>query len=73
MISYGAAKTILDLPGVPIQTVTRWVVWFQTPFGLCECAEEAAKRCEQNDMPAQLMIKPVAVAIGDDGNYEVAP
>lgn len=53
--------------------VIRWEVWFQTPMGVTDDLAIAVGMCTDNDMPAQLVIRPVAVAIAEDETYEVIP
>jgi hypothetical protein len=46
-------------------------VWWITPFGLCETIHEAKEVMEKNDLPLQLAVRPVPVAIGEGKNeYE---
>lgn len=53
--------------------VVKWAVWFQTPMGVVDDLAMAIGMCTQNDMPAQLVIRPVPVAIAEDDSYEVLP
>ena len=51
--------------------ITRWDVWFQTPFGLVTDRAEAVALCEANDFPSNVIV-PVPIALDSEGNYEVA-
>ena len=53
-----------------MQNISSYVVWFQTPKGLCVSVEEAMKVVAELDM-GEMAIKPVPVAIGDKSDYEV--
>lgn len=64
----GTIKRPGDLNPEPIK---EWVVWFTTPYGLCETAKEASAKCEAGDIDPELCVMPVPVAIGEDGTYEV--
>ena len=53
------------------QPIKKWVVMFQTPFGLCDTLEEAQTLCMANDWLPNLMIVPIPVAVGID-TYEIS-
>lgn len=52
--------------------ISRWEVWFQTPWGLYSEFEDAKKLCLANDWLPSLMIIPVPVALDHESNYEVS-
>lgn len=65
---------------VPLQTIdqgegttkiVRWEVWWQTPFGATKDLEGAYNRVVGADLEPKTFIKPVPVAIGESGEYEV--
>lgn len=53
---------------VPIR---RYEVWYMTPLGLFNDREAAIIEIKKVDFPVHV-IRPVAVAIAEDGMYEVA-
>lgn len=61
------AKNTLN--GKPIQ---EWVVWFRTYQGLFRTQKAAADSAEATELPAE-MIRPIPVAITENGDYEEAP
>lgn len=57
--------------GTDEQPISKWVVMFQTPLGLCDTLEEAQTVCLANDWLPNLLIIPISVAVGVD-TYEVS-
>lgn len=53
--------------------ILEWRVWFITPFGLYQGRQDAIDRVIKSNMDPELVIVPVAVALGPDGIYEVKP
>lgn len=53
-----------------VEDIKEYVVMFQTPYGLCSTWAAAKERLESCDMPPTL-IRPVAVAVGESGIYEI--
>lgn len=70
MIIFGNEGILIGSNKAELQPLKRWEVWYQTPFGLHELYDEAYQRCVDNDLSPQLIIRPVAVAVGDDAYYE---
>lgn len=52
--------------------IIKFEVWWQTPLGLLDAGsrELAIERLKEADMPASCM-RPVSVAVGEDGIYEI--
>lgn len=53
------------------EQIDKWVVWFQTPFGITPDLSEAIARCSQNDLDPELFVTPIPVVIGMSGRYEI--
>lgn len=70
MVNLVAKRIDVNGQDVPIK---EFVVWFQTPFGLFNTLEKAAQACSSRDLLPELCVKPVAVAVGFEGVYEVCP
>lgn len=51
--------------------ITKWQVWFQTPFGIYDNLPDAAERCKTADLEPDMNIVPVPVAINKYGQPEV--
>lgn len=49
--------------------IKAWVVWFRTMQGLFTTLEEAVENAKEIDMPLE-MVRPVTVALADNGQYE---
>ena len=49
--------------------IKEWAVWFRTMQGLFTTLEEAVENAKQIDMPLE-MVRPVTVAIAENGQYE---
>ncbi len=58
-----------ELNGKPI---AQWVVWFRTYQGLFKTQMAAAISADATDLPPE-MIRPIPVALTEDGEYEEAP
>lgn len=52
------------------ENIKRFEVWFVGVDGLHTTLDEALADCERNNVPDN-MLKPVSVAIGSQGHYEV--
>lgn len=52
------------------ERITKWSVWFRTPFGLTKSLQEAVQAMEANEINPLLSIVPVAVA-ESNSTYEV--
>jgi hypothetical protein len=52
------------------QGIKRFEVWFVGVDGIHTTLEEALKDCEKNQVPSN-MLRPVSVAIGTHGTYEI--
>jgi hypothetical protein len=61
-------RSIMELGGGEVRIV-RWAVWFLTMRGYHPTLAEALKHAEETDMPPEL-IRPVPVAIGENGAWE---
>ena len=51
--------------------IMKWDVWFVTPFGLATSLDQAVARCIESDLDPEMCIKPVPVALAEDGSYEL--
>jgi hypothetical protein len=51
--------------------IQSWEVWFMTPFGVTPNLKEANEKCIAKDLEPDLVVTPVAVAIGNNGHYEI--
>lgn len=54
------------------ERILRWMVWFQTPFGLCKSLDEAVELMKSNDLDPRMTITAVSVAI-TDSTHEIWP
>lgn len=52
--------------------IVLWTVWFRTYQGLFKTQAEAAASAEATDLPPE-MIRPIPVALDEEGNYEECP
>jgi len=51
--------------------IASFEVWWKTPFGLCQNVHEAKEIMDKNELPMQLAVQPVPVALGESpGSYE---
>lgn len=71
MIDYNT-MTIRNLGDGQTHHIDRFIVMWQTPFGLFDSPGAALARLHDNDMPPMAM-RAVAVAQSDSGTYEVCP
>lgn len=46
------------------EQILRYAVWFSTPFGLFEFADDAIQRVALADLDPHLNVRPVSVAVG---------
>ncbi len=46
--------------------ITKWEVWFQTPWGMYADLDDAKKKAIENDVDPAAVIIPVPVAIGPE-------
>lgn len=50
--------------------ITSFEVWWVTPFGMFDKLDEAIVRLKEIDLDPNLILKPIVVAICDNGLYE---
>lgn len=46
------------------ERVSKWEVWFHTPFGLCKDIYEAVEVCKKAELDPEACIVPIPVAVG---------
>lgn len=46
------------------ERITKWEVWFHTPWGLCEKLYEAVEACKKADLDPEQAIVPMCIAVG---------
>ncbi len=47
------------------ERIEKWVVWFRTPWGLCETLHEACEVMKKNELDPDMGIIPVPVAVSN--------
>lgn len=51
--------------------ISRWEVWFMTPFGVCNQLGQAVRAVKARDMEPDMVIVPVTVAISSNNDVEI--